>query len=398
MHKKFLYNLLLCFLLIFNCSKVNAVNESQINNDEFKRFFDVVKTIKQNYVDKINDEQIVNYAINGVLNSLDKYNSYFDNKKEYENFSHNIQDHYQGIGINTVLNNGKLLVSEIKDASVANRAGILKGDVITNINHQDALLAEPGVLKCEINENILLTILRNDDGAIKNLNFVLPCESIKIKNINFEIMSRNIGVLKIGHFALNTADNIKDILEQNSSNIKGLIIDLRRNGGGILEEAIKSVSIFLQPGSDIASTEDSRNGKFIKYQALKNHFMPNLNALKLIVLTDEGTASASEVFCGAIKDNKRGLIVGRKTYGKGASQNIFQLSDGRVLKLTTSFVYTPLKHKIQDNGIEPDIDIYNNIDNAPLAKAPVTMLIGGDSNPLDFAMYTGLQIMQSLIL
>ncbi len=336
-----------------------------------KKISEFLEIFKSHSLTKMTDEEISEKMISGFLKEIDQYGNFFTNENEYKIFNEKLRANYNGIGVSIRKNKNFYYISEIRHNSVAQRAGLQLNDIIDSVNNFK--LEKEGPLECEIDKNLDLKIIRSDsfenlNGAQKIFNILLSCENLKQENFEFRNLDDEIGLLKIYTFAENISIDIDEILNSNKIfNLKTLIIDLRNNGGGLRDEAANLASRFLEKKLLLFSVKD-QDGKIIsKFESKPELFLKNSLNLNLAILVNKNSASASEIFAAALRENKRAIIIGSRTFGKGVGQQIFPLENGKFLKMTTSSVLTPNGYEIQGNGILPDINFDENFES--LAKS-----------------------------
>ena len=308
------------------------------------------------YLGEINEEELKDSTLKGYIAGLnDEYSEYIP-KKEMQDFSASTTGNYDGIGIyygRLKETNEIAVIAPIKDTPAYN-AGILAGDIILKIDDvevktDDTLTDISNKIKGTPGTTVKLNIKRGEE--IKE--FVITRDNIKLHRVEGEVINDNIGYIEFSSFDEETSKQFEErLLELKNKGIKGLIIDIRNNGGGIVQEATKIADYFLKKDSTILITKDKNGDEDITKAKNEPIF-----DLPVIILTNQNTASASEILAGALKDNGVAKIVGTKTFGKGVIQNIFTLTDGAALKLTTSEYFTPSNKKINHEGIEPDVNV-----------------------------------------
>lgn len=339
----------------------DTVTEKTNNKDTYENlnlFGDVFERIKSSYVEEVDNKKLIEAAINGMLTSLDPHSSYLDLKR-FEEMQVQTNGEFGGLGIEVTLDSGFVKVVSPIDDTPAAKAGIRAGDYITVIDGEQVLglTLEQAVdkMRGKVGEPIKLTIQR--EGTPKALNFKLVRDKIAIHAVR-SAEYNNIGYLRITTFNNNTYDDllaeIQKIKKDLGDKLIGYVIDLRNNPGGLLDQAILVSDAFLDKG-EIVSTR-SRNMEDIKrYNAEKGDF---IDGLPIVLLINGGSASASEIVSGALKEHRRAVLVGTKTFGKGSVQSVLPLSGGGgALRLTTARYYTPSGTSIQATGIEPDVMI-----------------------------------------
>ncbi|HNW36846.1 MAG TPA: S41 family peptidase, partial [Candidatus Ozemobacteraceae bacterium] len=315
----------------------------------------VMELIKSDYVDENIDEQKLIYgAIEGMLGTLDDPYTRFMEPKAFKEMQTETQGEFGGLGIViTVKNKVLTVISPIEDTP-AFRAGIKAGDMIIKIDGKDvadiALHDAVKLLRGPEGTKVTINVFREGDKEAKD--YTLIREVIKIPSIKFWVIKPNIGYIRLTQFIQTSAEDLeKAMIALEKEKVTSIILDLRNNPGGLLTAAVEVGRKFI-PKGDIVSIK-SRDGEKSTYSS----FFQSHPLLPLVVLVNEGSASASEIVAGAIKDNKRGLLVGRKSFGKGSVQTVISLNDGSAMALTTALYYTPSGVNIHKKGIEPDINV-----------------------------------------
>ena len=367
-------NLFLIFLIVFLSINVFASNKIKKENEDLLQ--SVIKLVQEEYIDETVEDEIVESAINGMLQSLDPHSLYL-NEKDFKELTSDTKGEFGGLGIEVTMEKGLVKVISPIDKTPAERAGIIEGDFITHINKDPILgksLSEAvSLMRGKPNTEIEITIARK--GLDEGFDLKLIREVIKVPGVLVSIKgeSSDIGYVRISSFNEKTSDELyKEIIkfEFNPNNqIKSYILDLRRNPGGLLSQAIQVTNFFLDEGN-IVSTKRPRFDKTInEYKAKKGDL---IFGKPLLVIVNGGSASASEIVAGALQDNKRAIILGTKTFGKGSVQTLFPLEKNNLfspndiygaVKLTTAEYFTPSGRSIQARGIEPDIIINQTLEN-----------------------------------
>ena len=359
MIKKILSSL---YILLINLFLINTVCSSE--NDVYKKidlFGEVLEKIQKEYVDEINQSEGMEAAIDGLLQSLDPYSSYMS-PKTFDEMQTDTSGEFGGLGIEVTMESGVVKVISPIDDTPASRAGIKAGDYIVKINNtqvQGKSLSEAvDLMRGPVGSSIELTVRRS--GEKKALIFEVTREIIEIKSVKSDLLEKNIGYLRLTSFNENSADQIeKEIkkLEKNN-NLKSYILDLRNNPGGLLSQAIKISDFFLENG-EIVSTKSRKKIENRKWFAKKGDLT---NGKTLIVLINYGSASASEIVAGALKDHKRAILLGENSYGKGSVQSIIPLQNKGAIRLTVAKYYLPSGKSISEVGVAPDIQIDEETD------------------------------------
>ena len=340
----------------------NLVNSTE--NNIYKKidlFGEVLEKINKEYVDEINQSESMDSAINGLLQSLDPYSAYMS-PEVFNEMQTETSGEFGGLGIEVSMESGVVKVISPIDDTPASKAGIKAGDYIVKINDiqvQGKSLSEAvELMRGPVGSAIELTIRRR--GEKKALTFNVTREIIQIKSVKADILDKDIGYLRLTSFNENSGDQIeKEIkkLEKNKS-IKAYILDLRNNPGGLLSQAIKISDFFLNNG-EIVSTKSRKAIENRKWFAKQGDLT---NGKTLLVLINYGSASASEIVAGALKDHKRAILLGENSYGKGSVQSIIPLKNDGAIRLTVAKYYLPSGKSISEVGVSPDIEISEESD------------------------------------
>lgn len=358
--KKFYIIVTFVFLNLF--SQIAFSQKKDVLYEKLDLFGDILETINKEYFKQINEGEVIDGAINGMLQSLDPYSSYMS-PKTFKNMNTETKGEFGGLGIEVTMEAGLVKVISPIDDTPADRAGIKSGDYIIKLDNKQVkgLTLDEAVntMRGKSGTPITLTIRRIDVDDPIIIKIVR--ETIKTKSVVSEI-KENIGYLRLRSFNEKSGDELIDKIRdisRNKPNITGYILDLRNNPGGLLSQAIKISDAFLDSG-EIVSTK-GRDPKDIKvYNSKKGD---EINGKPLIVLINKGSASASEIVAGALKDHKRAIVLGEKSFGKGSVQSIMPLSNGGGLRLTTAKYYLPSGETIEEIGVQPDIKVEQQKDN-----------------------------------
>ena len=350
----------LCFFIFFN----NSLNAKEPTNlyEKIDLFGEVLEKVEKEYVDDIDQSEVIDSAINGVLQSLDPYSAYMS-PELFENMQSDTKGKFGGLGIEIGMEAGVVKVISPIDDTPASRAGIKAGDYIVKIGKTQvqgkSLMEAVKLMRGPIGSSVELTIRRR--GEKKALIKKITREIIVVKSVEAKILKEKIGYLRLKSFNSNSSNQlIKKINNfEKTKKLDGYILDLRNNPGGLLTQAINITDFFLDSG-EIVSTKGRRAYENRRFFAKKGD---RVNGKPLIVLINYGSASASEIVAGALKDHKRAIILGEKTYGKGSVQSIIPLSDGGGMRLTVSKYYLPSGESISEVGVEPDIFVEENENN-----------------------------------
>lgn len=343
------------FMYKYIGGNVKYVQVSSENSKISSALTSIRKIIDKKFLGEIDEEKILNETIKGYVKGLDDPYTEYMTKEEMEEFNTDIMGNFTGIGIyltNDVERNVIVIISPIKD-SPAYKAGILPGDIITKVDGVsytgEQLTEASNKIKGEIGTKVKLEILRNDE----TIELEITREHIKINHVESKILNNNIGYIEFNSFDDGCSDEFKEKVEElKSKNITSLIIDIRNNGGGLVDEAIKIADYIVEKDATLLITKDKTGEEEIT----KAEIDPIID-VPIVVLTNGSSASASEILAGALKDNGKATIVGEKTYGKGVIQQLLTLTDGSGLKITTSEYYTPNRNKINEVGITPDVEV-----------------------------------------
>ena len=346
----------LALSIIFFYSTVSLVNAKNELYEKIDLFGEVLEKIKKDYVDDVDQVEIMDSAINGVLQSLDPYSAYMS-PELFKEMQTDTSGKFGGLGIEIGMEAGVVKVISPIDGTPAAKAGIKAGDFIVKIGDNQvqgkSLMEAVKLMRGAVGTSINLTIKRI--GVKKPLEFKIIRKIVEVKSVNSKIISneKNLGYIRLKSFNENSDKQILLSLKkfEKNKNIKGYVLDLRNNPGGLLSKAISITDFFLNDG-EIVSTKGRDVSETRKFFARKGD---ETNGKPLIVLINNGSASASEIFAGALKDHKRAIILGESSYGKGSVQSIIPLSNGGGMRLTISKYYLPSGKSISEVGVTPDI-------------------------------------------
>ena len=354
------YFKILIILLLFCFNKSFAANNSTIYQ-KIDLFSEVLNKINNEYVEEIDQSEVMDAAIDGVLQSLDPYSSYMS-PEMLSNMQTETSGKFGGLGIEVGMEAGVVKVISPIDNTPASKAGLKAGDYIVKINDEQvqgkSLSEAVDLMRGEVGSDIEITVRRK--GVKKALIFNITREIIKIQSVKSEILENSVGYLRLNAFNENSSDQIKNQLKviKKNKNIKSYILDLRNNPGGLLSQAIKISDFFLNEG-EIVSTKSRNKSENRKFFARKGDI---IDGKTLIVLINYGSASASEIVAGALKDHKRAIVLGEQSYGKGSVQSIIPLKNKGAIRLTISKYYLPSGKSISEVGVVPDIEIGEETD------------------------------------
>ena len=370
---------IIIFLILY-FGKVSAQEETVY--DKIDLFGEVLDKINKEYVEEVDQSDTMDAAINGVLQSLDPYSSYMS-PKNLEEMQTETKGEFGGLGIEVGMEAGVVKVISPLDNSPAEREGVKAGDYIVKINDtqvQGKTLNEAvELMRGPVGSTLEITVRRI--GLRKSLVFNITREIIQVASVKSEVLDEKIGYIRLTSFNENSDDQIKKKIKEFKKNkkIEGYILDLRNNPGGLLGQAIKISDFFLDDG-EIVSTKGRKKNENQKWFAREGDI---INGKALIVLINKGSASASEIVAGALKDHKRAVLVGEKSYGKGSVQSIIPLKNRGAIRLTISKYYLPSGKSISEVGVTPDITVEEESDDF--------RILSENDNQLKFArkLFTG---------
>lgn len=324
--------------------------------EQLRTFTDVYSRIKENYVEEVEDEKLLEFAIRGMLTGLDPHSAYLD-EQEFKELRIGTEGEFGGLGIEVTMEDGFVKVVAPIDGTPAKQAGIQAGDLIVRLDDQPVkgmtLNDAVQIMRGEPGTKIKLTIVR--EGRDKPLQVTITRDVIEVQSVDSRMLDEGYGYLRVSHFQTNTQEALDKALrkleQEAGGNLRGLVLDLRNNPGGVLSAAVSVSDTFLEDGL-IVYTEGRAPNSRLSYSARAGDA---INGAPMVVLVNEGSASASEIVAGALQDHRRAIVIGHGTFGKGSVQTIQDLSSGGALKLTTARYFTPDGRSIQAQGIEPDI-------------------------------------------
>lgn len=325
---------------------------------ELRNFTDVLDRVKQDYVKDVDDKELLEQAIRGMISGLDPHSSYL-NESDFRELQVGTSGEFGGLGIEVGMDDGFVKVIAPIDDTPAQRAGIKAGDLIIRLDDTPvkglSLSDAVKIMRGKPNTEITLTIVR--EGEDKPLKFTIVRDVIQVKSVKTRLLEPNFGYARISQFQSNTGADLNqaltELIKENKAPLKGLIIDLRNNPGGVLNTAVEVADAFLEQGT-IVYTEGRNSSSRQYYKATPGDI---LAGAPIVVLVNGGSASASEIVAGALQDQRRAIIMGEQTFGKGSVQTILPLINGTALKLTTALYFTPDGRSIQAEGIKPDIKL-----------------------------------------
>lgn len=345
------YLILLSLVLTFNLSYGNE----KIPIEQLKAFSEVYMKIKKDYVEKVDDEKLFDDAIKGMLEGLDPHSTYL-NEKDFEDLQIGTRGEFGGLGIEVTMEDGYVKVVSPIDDTPAYRAGVKAGDLIIMLDDKPVkglTLSEcVDIMRGKVGTSLELTIAR--EGENKPLKIKIIRDTIKVKSVKYDILDNNYGYLRITSFQSKTGSSLKNVLLKikKKNNLKGIVLDLRNNPGGVLGAAVEVSDTFLDQKKMIVTTSGRMSDAINEFKSSSNDFAKDL---PIVVLINGGSASASEIVAGALQDHRRAIIMGTQSFGKGSVQTILPLTRKTALKITTARYFTPNGRSIQAKGITPDI-------------------------------------------
>lgn len=330
--------------------------EESLPWEEARLLAEVLERVKRDYVDRVDDHELINAAIRGMIADLDPHSAFLG-PDEFQDIRISTSGKYSGVGLEVGVEEGQIVVVAPIDDSPAARAGILSGDVIFSVDgiavSPDALEEAVARLRGPTGSMVVLGILRADEEV--PLLLELWRGQIEVHSVRAELLEPGYGYLRISHFSETTAQDVREAVRglrrQSEGSLSGLVLDLRNNPGGVLDAAVAVADAFLDHGLIVSAEGRMPDARF----SLEANPGDVLSGAPLTVLVNGGSASASEIVAGALKDHRRATIVGTVTFGKGSVQTIMPLSEGRAIKLTTSRYYTPSGRSIHATGVSPDL-------------------------------------------
>jgi len=335
-----------------------AVTPAGLPVEELRTFSDVFGRIKNDYVEDVADKELLENAIRGMLSGLDPHSAYLD-QEQFKELQVGTSGEFGGLGIEVGMEDGFVKVIAPIDDTPAQRAGIQAGDLIIRLDDTPVkgltLNEAVKIMRGKPGTVLKLTVVR--EGVEQPLKIDIKRDVIKVKSVKQRALEPGFGYVRISQFQSKTAENMVDAIDklkkEAGGSLKGLVLDLRNNPGGVLNGAVAVSDAFLKKGL-IVYTEGRVNDSKLRFNATPDDI---LDGAPMVVLVNQGSASASEIVSGALQDHKRAIIVGSRTFGKGSVQTILPLSNGTAVKLTTARYYTPSGRSIQAEGIQPDIKL-----------------------------------------
>lgn len=341
------------------CAEKAAKPAEEADTYELLNLFgEVMERAKTSYVEEVDDKKLIESAINGMLVSLDPHSSYLD-AQSYKYMNEQTKGKFGGLGIEVTMENGVVkIVSPIDDTPAA-KAGLKPGDYITNIDGEQvigmSLNDAVDKMRGKVGSKVKLTIRRVGE---KPFEVTLKREEVKIQSVKNDIKSGGVAYIRITSFSGDTDKMVEKAIKQAKKelkgNIKGVVLDVRNNPGGLLDQAVNISDLFLDKG-EIVSTRSRNEEDTVRYTAKEGDIT---DGLPIVVMINDGSASASEILAGALQDHKRAIILGEKSFGKGSVQTVVPLGKYGAMRLTTARYYTPSGRSIQATGIIPDVEVH----------------------------------------
>ncbi|MDH3978246.1 MAG: S41 family peptidase [Gammaproteobacteria bacterium] len=324
--------------------------------DDARLLAEVLERVRAEYVEPVNDSVLIESAVRGMVTDLDPHSQFLDSE-EYEEIRISTTGNYSGVGLEVNISEGEVIVVAPIDGTPAARAGLRSGDRIASI---DGTLVDEsnanetiGRMRGRPGTDVMLQIAREGDDEL--IDFTLTRSHVHVNSIRAEMLESNYGYIRVTHFSETTYKDMRKALaglqEESDAELKGVILDLRNNPGGVLEASVEVADAFLDGGVIVSANGRSDDATFV-HEARSGDL---LSGVMMVVVVNGGSASASEIVAGALQDNERATIVGTQTFGKGSVQTVMPLSNGRAIKLTTSRYFTPSGESIHERGITPDI-------------------------------------------
>ena len=334
----------------------NEKTAVQLSLDDLRTFADVFNQVRNNFIEEVDDHTLMNAAIRGMLSELDPHSSYME-AEEFRQLDNNSRGRYSGIGVEVAIQDRHINVVFVMEGGAADKAGVVAGDVITSIDREPVrgrdLQLSINKLRGEAGTEVQVTF-EHANGEVSDHTLVR--DFVSVASVYSRPIDRDYGYFQITHFTRQSADELKEQVEYMKDNhegpLKGIVLDVRNNPGGVLKPAVTMADGFLDEGMIVYTS--GRAASQLEYKASPGQWLEDI---PIIVLVNRGSASASEVLAGALQDHGRALILGERTFGKGSVQSVLNLRNGSGIRLTTSRYYTPSGRSIQAEGIQPDVEI-----------------------------------------
>lgn len=385
-------------------------SRAQLSLDDLRTFTDVFNQVRKNFVEELDDHELINAAIRGMLSELDPHSSYME-ADEYRQLDDDARGRYSGIGVEIGIQNQQARVVYVMDGGAADKAGVVAGDIITAIDQEELkgqnLRSAVDRLRGEVGSMVGITV-KHKNGEVSS--FELERDFVEVSSVFSRPVDQDYGYFQVTHFTRKSADELLEQIQYMQDNLdgplKGIVLDLRSNSGGVLSSAVTMADGFLDSGLIVSTRGRAENQ--LEYTAKPGQW---LEGVPMVVLVDAASASASEVLAGALQDHERALIIGEKTFGKGSVQSILSLRNGSGIRLTTSRYYTPKGRSIQAEGIHPDVEITDiqvvengdktkreaDLDGHLVSETPKNIAVFGSevSAADDYMMYQALMLLKA---
>ncbi|BFM22260.1 S41 family peptidase [Gilvimarinus japonicus] len=337
--------------------EANAPSKGLLPLEDLRTFTRVYDHIRNSYVEPLSDSELLEYAIKGMMAELDPHSAYLD-AESFEDLQVNTSGEFGGLGIEVGMENGFVKVISPIDDTPAQKAGIEAGDLIIRLDEKPvkglSLSEAVTLMRGPKGSPLTVTIVR--EGVDQPFELVIERDIIKVRSVRTKILDDDYLYLRIAQFQIGTGDDVASRLQKTlgeHSNIKGVILDLRNNPGGVLQASVDVADAFMDGGL-VVYTEGRLESSYSRYEANPGDLT---DGLPVVVLINDGSASASEIVAGALQDQGRAVIMGTRSFGKGSVQTVVPISESRAIKLTTARYYTPSGRSIQAQGIEPDVQV-----------------------------------------
>lgn len=385
-------------------------SRAQLSLDDLRTFTDVFNQVRKNFVEELDDHELMNAAIRGMLSELDPHSSYME-ADEYRQLDDDARGRYSGIGVEIGIQNQQARVVYVMDDGAADKAGVVAGDIITAIDQEELkgqnLRSAVDRLRGEVGSMVEITV-KHKNGEVSS--FELERDFVEVSSVFSRPVDQDYGYFQVTHFTRKSADELLEQIQYMQGNLdgplKGIVLDLRSNSGGVLNSAVTMADGFLDSGLIVSTRGRAENQ--LEYTAKPGQW---LEGVPMVVLVDAASASASEVLAGALQDHERALIIGEKTFGKGSVQSVLSLRNGSGIRLTTSRYYTPKGRSIQAEGIHPDVEITDiqvvengdkikreaDLDGHLVSETPRNVAVFGSevSAADDYMMYQALMLLKA---
>jgi len=326
--------------------------------DDARLLAEVLERVRQEYVEPVEDSELIESAVRGMVTDLDPHSQFLDSE-EYEEVQISTSGNYSGVGLEVHLEDGTVRVVAAIEGTPAEQAGLRSGDIIVSID--DTLIDEKNFdeavnrLRGKAGSQVKIAVQR--EGEDEPVSYTVTRNNVQVKSVRYELLAPDYGYIRISHFSettwKDTRKAVQKLRERSRDRLHGIVLDLRNNPGGVLDAAVDVSDGFLDAGMIVSASGRVADANFSR-QAREGDI---LDGARIVILVNEGSASAAEIVAGALQDNDRATIAGVRTFGKGSVQTVMPLSNGRAIKLTTSLYYTPSGVSIHGQGITPDIEI-----------------------------------------